>query len=123
MLDIIKYLKDSLQAKNLDKNGKRRKRSSKWRKVRNKHIKNNPHCSVCGLKTKVECHHKIPFSLDSSLELEPDNLVTLCENKKYGINCHLVIHGGNYRDFRPSTDTTIAYLRAYLNKYEKNKNK
>ena len=33
------------------------------------------------------------------LELEPTNLITLCECLSYGINCHLLVgHLGNYRN-------------------------
>ena len=117
MFDILKYVKDSLQKKNIATNGKKVKRSSKWRKVRKIHLKDNPRCAVCGLKTKVEVHHAVPFSVDPTLELEPKNLITLCENKKWGINCHLLVgHRSNYRNFNPSIKTTIAYMRAYVDK-------
>ena len=43
-------------------------------------------------------HHLVPFHEAPELELEPDNLITLCEAKKYGLNCHqLMGHLGNYR--------------------------
>ena len=74
------------------------KRSSKWRKVRRAHLAKHPRCAICLSKKKVEVHHIIPFSFAPDQELEPDNLVSLCENKKYGINCHLLVgHLGNYR--------------------------
>jgi 5-methylcytosine-specific restriction protein A len=93
-MNIAKYLKDRIQGK--AKPGQ--KRSSQWRKIRNRYKKANPHCAVCGSKKKVEIHHKIPFNIAPDLELFEDNFVSLCERKKYGINCHLLIgHLGNYR--------------------------
>ncbi len=74
------------------------KRSSKWRKVRKVHLAAHPNCAICLSKKKVEVHHIIPFHYAPDQELELDNLVSLCENKKYGINCHLLVgHLGNYR--------------------------
>ncbi len=92
-LNLFKSLKDRLQGK--AKPGE--KRSSAWRKVRKKHLEKYPKCRVCGLTTKVEVHHILPFNIAPDLELNSDNLTTLCDNKKYGINCHLLIgHHGNY---------------------------
>lgn len=105
MLNFAKYLKDSLQHKNIGPDGKKKKRSSKWRKVRNKYLKEHPKCAVCESTSKVEVHHIVMFSIDPSLELEPKNLITLCENKKYGVNCHLLIgHCGSYRKFNPGVE-------------------
>lgn len=76
------------------------RRSPLWPKVKAKHLEKYPECAACGGTTKIEVHHKIPFSVDPSLELNPKNLITLCERKKYGINCHLAIgHVGNYRHY------------------------
>ena len=84
---------------------KGQKRSRKWGKVRKLHLKVNPKCVVCGSKVKREVHHIIPFSIAPDLELDHANLMTLCENKKYGINCHLLIgHLGNYRRVNPSAE-------------------
>lgn len=53
-------------------------RSWKWPAVRAEHLRLHPGCEVCGHKEFVEVHHYIPVHVDSSLELSPDNLVTLC---------------------------------------------
>ena len=60
---------------------KRITRSSGWRKVRNKHLLENPKCAACGKKRKsgMQVHHIVPFSVDPSLELVPSNLITLCD--------------------------------------------
>lgn len=74
------------------------KRSKDWPKVRDLHLKENPVCAVCGCKVGVEVHHIKPFHLYPELELETSNLISLCETKKYGVNCHLFFgHLGNYR--------------------------
>lgn len=77
------------------------KRSSRWPKTRKKFIEKNPCCAVCGRDTgKREVHHIKPFHSHPELELEESNLITLCENKKDGVNCHLLFgHLGNYRSF------------------------
>jgi hypothetical protein len=53
--------------------------------------------------------------MDKSLELTPDNLITLCESKKYGITCHLFVgHRGNYRLFNPDVVSMSGNLYNYL---------
>jgi len=75
-------------------------RSPEWPKVRAAHLKDNGTCAVCGGTTKLEVHHIKPFHLDQSLELNPDNLITLCEDGSDGIICHLSIgHLGSYKSF------------------------
>jgi hypothetical protein len=100
-MSIVKLLKDRIQGKA----PKGAKRSSGWRNVRKQYLKDNPGCAVCGSTSKVEVHHKVPFHLAPDKELDPDNLMTLCENKKYGINCHLLIgHLGNYQKLNVNVD-------------------
>ncbi len=78
-------------------------RSSKWRSVRKAYLKAFPFCAVCGGKRGLEVHHVVPFFVRPDLELDMDNLITLCERKNYGINCHLLIgHLGNYRRHNPN---------------------
>ena len=64
------------------------KRSSKWRKVRKKHVNENPFCAVCEDVRKLEVHHIEPFHVNPDRELDPANLVTLCDRKNIG--CHYV---------------------------------
>lgn len=76
------------------------KRSDKWPDVRKAHLKIQPHCALCGGHLKLQVHHIRPFHLHPELELEPTNLITLCENKKGGANCHLLFgHLGNFSSF------------------------
>lgn len=62
-------------------------RSSGWRTVRRNHLKAYPNCIVCGSTMNVVPHHVVPFHVDPLMELDPENLVTLCESPSF--NCHL----------------------------------
>lgn len=72
-------------------------RSSHWARVRADFAAANPSCAVCGSIKKIEIHHVVPFHLDASRELDPTNLITLCESRGF-LNCHLLFgHLGNYK--------------------------
>jgi 5-methylcytosine-specific restriction enzyme A len=81
-------------------------RSPQWSKVRAEHLKKNPTCAVCSGVSKIEVHHIVPFHIDPSKELEPTNLITLCESNQNGINCHLAFgHLGNYQSVNKTVKT------------------
>lgn len=89
-------------------NGKQR--STQWPKVRRAFLKLNPACAVCGGKKKLEAHHVMPFHLDQDKELDPTNLIALCEGNK-DVNCHLVFgHVFNFKNFNPDVRTIAARL-------------
>jgi len=71
-------------------------RSSKWRGVRAEHLKTNGRCEACESTKKLEVHHIIPFDVDPDRELNPSNLITLCNY------CHLVL--GHLRDYKIAND-------------------
>jgi len=72
---------------------------------------------VCGGKEKLEVHHLQPFHIKPDLELDPNNLITLCESKNHGINCHLFIgHLGNYKSIN---DTAQQDAFFWLKKLQK----
>ena len=97
-MSIIKAIKDKIQ-------GIPGTRSSKWPTVRKHHLIANPTCAVCGGSEMLEVHHKLPFHLDASLELDPTNLITLCESKKNGVTCHLWFgHLGSYKSFNKNVE-------------------
>ncbi len=78
-----------------------KKRSSHWPTIRKAYLKEHPKCFVCLGTKKVEVHHKQPFHLNPELELDPSNLITLCEGA-HDVNCHLFVgHLGNFRGFNP----------------------
>lgn len=67
-------------------------RSPKWRSVRAEHLSMNKCCEACESTEKLEVHHIIPFNVDPDRELNPSNLITLCNY------CHLVL--GHLRDYK-----------------------
>lgn len=92
-------------------------RSSKWPTVRKHHLENNPICAVCGGKDKIEVHHIKPFHEHPELELEPTNLISLCESKSHGVVCHLFVgHLGNYKNNNP---TVVEDAKAWNKKLNK----
>jgi 5-methylcytosine-specific restriction protein A len=109
---MFKTIKERLQGKIPD--GK--SRSPKWRKVRKDHLAIFPYCSICGGEEKVEVHHIQSFATHPELELDPHNLITLCESKHLGINCHLFVgHLGNFENINPNVIEDARYLANRLN--------
>lgn len=77
-------------------------RSSKWAGTRKKHLLAFPTCAVCDGRKQLSVHHLVPFHVDPSRELSTDNLLTLCESKKFGVNCHLFVgHFGTWQRVNP----------------------
>jgi 5-methylcytosine-specific restriction endonuclease McrA len=71
-------------------------RSPLWGKVRAAHLLKEPVCQICGGTKKITVHHLLPYHVDRTLELDPTNLMTLCEGAGNG-NHHLIFgHFGNY---------------------------
>jgi 5-methylcytosine-specific restriction protein A len=78
----------------------KKNRSPLWDKVRATHLRMYPFCAACGQITKLEVHHIVPFHDDPHLELDPKNLITLCESAKGGVICHLFFgHLGDYTSY------------------------
>lgn len=101
MHPVLEHLKHRLQGKIPAGS----KRSGHWPKVREDHLAKFPRCALCGGKEKVEVHHIHPFHLHPEKELDPTNLITLCEAKKNGINCHLAFgHLGNFKSVNESVE-------------------
>lgn len=84
-----------------------------WRRVRDEHLRNHPECAVCGRKTNLVPHHVVPVHVDPSLELDPGNLITLCEGPAF--NCHLFFgHLRNWTRFNPDVRADAAEWRRRL---------
>ena len=112
-MSLIKHIKDRLSGKV----PKGHKRSSKWGKVRLEHLTKQPNCAVCGSLKKTEVHHIQPFHLKPELELDPGNLITLCESWNNGICCHLLVgHLGNYKKENPDVKKDAKQWSKKLNK-------
>jgi len=86
----------------------RKKRSSKWTKLQKDFLEKNPVCALCGGTERLNVHHKKPFHLYPELELDENNLITLCMGDK---DCHLVIaHGNNFSYYCSNIDL---YIKQY----------
>src|ERR1051326_1490267 len=85
-------------------------RSRAWPSGRHSHLSGHPLCAACGRSEGLEVHHIRPFHLYPQLELEPSNLLTLCESARKG---HLLIgHLGDWRNINPhSVEDAAAHLR------------
>ena len=53
-------------------------RSPKWDKVQKAHLEKEPVCQWCGSVKALNVHHIQPFHVNPSLELDQNNLITLC---------------------------------------------
>ena len=62
-------------------------RSPQWGRVRAEHLERFPSCAACGTAKDLDVHHVQCFSRHPQLELDPDNLITLCSWR----NCHVRI--------------------------------
>lgn len=72
-------------------------RSPLWPRVRKIHLLANPACAACATGKKLEVHHIVPYHHDPARELEPGNLLTLCER------CHFLFgHFDNWLDVNPN---------------------
>lgn len=109
-MKLLTHISDTLKGKTtLGKT-----RSNRWPIVRAVHLVAHPTCEVCGGKGNLEVHHIRPFHLHPELELDPTNLITLCEAKKDGINCHLFFgHLGNFKSYNVTVlaDTPIWHAK------------
>ena len=91
------------------------KRSSKWATTRKHHLEKNGECALCGGTKKLNVHHVKPFHLHPELELEPSNLITLCEDKGDGVYCHLFFgHLGNFKSINENLLEDVAIWRERL---------
>jgi 5-methylcytosine-specific restriction endonuclease McrA len=85
-------------------------RSAKWSKIRKEHLSKNPSCFACGRSSKVEVHHIEPVHINPDKELDPDNLVTLCDSP-----CHIVF--GHFLDYKSWNPRVIEDCMVYYKKY------
>jgi len=86
-------------------------RSPKWAAVRQVHLEEYPRCAVCGRAKHLEVHHVEPFHLSPELELDPLNLLTLCDHPAG--SCHLIFgHYGDWSLWNPTVRNDAEYYRA-----------
>lgn len=82
-------------------------RGSGWKKARDAHIKTHPNCAACGRTKNQEVHHVKSFSEHPELELDPENMRTLCADP-----CHIVWgHLMNFSLINPDIDEHCSMYR------------
>jgi 5-methylcytosine-specific restriction endonuclease McrA len=73
------------------------KRSTHWPTVEKHFLEKNPNCAACGSSSRLNVHHIKPFHLFPELELDENNLITLCMGEK---ECHIKLgHLNNFKLF------------------------
>jgi hypothetical protein len=92
------------------------KRSPHWPTVEKHFREAHPTCAACGGTERLNVHHIIPFHVNAALELDPNNLITLCMGK---LECHLHIgHGGSFSAWNEGVREMAAEVLADPNKFD-----
>ena len=86
-------------------------RSPDWRVIRNSYLARNPYCEVCGTTKSLNCHHCLPFHIRPDLELNYDNLITLCSDHHF-----LFGHLMNWKSFNPAVKQDTAFWQDKIKK-------
>lgn len=77
-----------------------KRRHKDWPMFRYLILGKRPRCAYCGTTKKVELHHIEPYHEAPERELDPANVIPLCESIS---NCHLTQgHLGNYMQANPT---------------------
>lgn len=85
-------------------------RSSQWRRVRAEHLRNEPVCQACGRDKNLDVHHIIPVAFDSTRELDPENLITLCSDPCHRVFGHFLSYHCYNKDVRAMV---LSYKQAF----------
>ncbi len=70
-------------------------RSSGWEKFEKDYVAVHNFCVACGGTKLLQVHHKLPYHLHPELELDENNVMTLCMSP--GHLCHFIY--GHCRDW------------------------
>lgn len=87
-------------------------RSSKWAALRVSWLAEHPFCAACAGKSNLDVHHIRPVHYYPELELDANNLLTLCSHPSR--NCHLLVgHSGDWSAYNPNVieDAALMLLR------------
>ena len=94
-------------------------RAPGWGQVRAVHLRLFPTCAACGTRNDLEVHHVWPvhFPDGGSVELTPENLLTLCG--KGGHNCHFYLgHLCDWRARNPAVLKQATEIRQAMHERE-----
>ena len=76
------------------------KRSGEWPTVEKHFLEAHPTCAACEGTERLNIHHCRPFHTFPQLELDTNNLITLCMGE---LECHLQIgHCGDFKLYNPN---------------------
>lgn len=91
------------------------RRSDHWRSLEKRTIKAHSFCSACSRKHQLEVHHKKPFALHPTEELNPSNLIVLC------LRCHLLVgHLDDWKSFNHYVESDAKIWSNKITKRPKN---
>jgi 5-methylcytosine-specific restriction protein A len=87
-------------------------RSPQWPAIRNAFIKEHPTCAICGGKKDLNVHHRQSFHEHPELELDPHNLITLCN---YSVHHLWFGHLGNFKSINVDIDADAQVWSGKIN--------
>lgn len=87
------------------------RRSPRWRTFERRLIEAHPYCAVCGTDKDLVGHHIQPFHLFPALELDPSNILIVCESRGKR-SCHFAF--GHYWDWSKYNPDVVAQAAAFL---------
>ena len=86
--------------------------NGRWRKLRNKYVKEKGNvCECCSYTKNIEVHHIVPRHVNPTLTLDWFNLIALCDD------CHFHIgHYSNYKNYNPTIFEDAYFIKDnYIN--------
>lgn len=89
----------------------KKKRSPFWSKIEKEFKEKHPKCEICGSTKRLQTHHIKPFHIFPELELDQNNLISLCMSRK---QCHIFIGHGSL--FKASCPKIREYAKLIQNK-------
>lgn len=92
------------------------KRSPKWEKLEHEFKLAHPSCAACGSINRLNIHHIKPFHVSPELELDPNNLITMCMDTK---ECHLKLaHLGSFKTANSNIIVDAAHALKHPEKFD-----
>lgn len=83
-------------------------RSPRWPALSRAHLAAHPRCEACGAAAGVVAHHVVPVHIDRARELDPANLVSMCNPH----GCHLYLaHCGRWDWYSPEVRDLCRWLQ------------